>query len=128
MSAAADNEPVIDPRTTAGKLALFEQRDILHDVAVDDASGTIYVADRLNHRIQKFDASFGFLAAWGGTSGNATQNSEPSPGWLFTVTRPPCASTTAFTSTTDAIFVPQWQMKTPIRGINASPFLQTSRS
>ena len=26
MSAAADNEPVIDPRTTAGKLALFEQR------------------------------------------------------------------------------------------------------
>mgnify|MGYP003325143187 CR=1 FL=1 len=26
MSAAADNEPVTDPRTTAGKLALFEQR------------------------------------------------------------------------------------------------------
>jgi tripartite motif-containing protein 71 len=30
-----------------------------------DASGNVYVADFLNHRIQKFDSSGGFVAAWG---------------------------------------------------------------
>jgi len=35
-----------------------------HGVAVDLA-GNVYVADTLNHRIQKFDSSGKFLAKWG---------------------------------------------------------------
>jgi streptogramin lyase len=35
------------------------------DVAVD-SSGNVYVSDRKNHRIQKFDSEGFFLAAWGG--------------------------------------------------------------
>ena len=35
------------------------------DVAVDESSGDIYVADTGNHRIVKFDPSGHFLAAWG---------------------------------------------------------------
>ena len=35
------------------------------DVAVDDSSGDIYVADSGNHRVVKFDSSGHFLAAWG---------------------------------------------------------------
>jgi hypothetical protein len=31
-----------------------------------DASGTVYVADRSNHRIQRFDSSGTFLTKWGG--------------------------------------------------------------
>ena len=34
------------------------------DVEVD-ATGNVYVADTINHRIQKFDASYTFLRAWG---------------------------------------------------------------
>jgi tetratricopeptide (TPR) repeat protein/sugar lactone lactonase YvrE len=40
-----------------------------------DSSGNIYVADKSNHRIQKFNSSGGFLAAWGGYgSGNGQFN------------------------------------------------------
>ena len=35
------------------------------DVAVDNATGDIYVADAGNHRVVKFDSSGNFLAAWG---------------------------------------------------------------
>lgn len=35
------------------------------DVAVDSA-GNVYVSDRKNHRVQKFDSGGGFLAEWGG--------------------------------------------------------------
>ncbi len=35
------------------------------DVAVDDSTGDIYVADTGNHRVMKFDSSGHFLAAWG---------------------------------------------------------------
>ena len=35
------------------------------DVAIDNATGDIYVADTGNHRVVKLDASGNFLAAWG---------------------------------------------------------------
>ena len=35
------------------------------DVAVDDSSGDVYVADTGNHRIVKFNSAGNFLAAWG---------------------------------------------------------------
>ena len=35
-------------------------------IAVDDATGNVYVADRDNYWIQKFDASGSLLAKWGG--------------------------------------------------------------
>ena len=35
------------------------------DVAVDNSNGDIYVADIGNHRVDKFDSSGQFLAAWG---------------------------------------------------------------
>ena len=31
-----------------------------------DAAGNVYVTDRDNHRIQKFDSTGAFLAEWGG--------------------------------------------------------------
>jgi hypothetical protein len=34
-------------------------------VAVHDSTGAVYVVDRGNHRIQQFDASNGFVRAWG---------------------------------------------------------------
>jgi len=37
--------------------------DLVHDVAVD-SKGRVYVADRLNSRVQVFDASGRFLAKW----------------------------------------------------------------
>lgn len=42
-------------------------------LAVDQASGEVYVADTANHRIEKFDANGGFLAAfgWGVKDGKA---------------------------------------------------------
>jgi DNA-binding beta-propeller fold protein YncE len=41
------------------------QLDGPNDVAVDQATGSIYVADTGNDRVVKFDSSGGFLAAWG---------------------------------------------------------------
>ncbi len=43
------------------------------DVAVDEATGAIYVADTGNHRVVKFDQAGDFVGAWGWgvTSGNA---------------------------------------------------------
>jgi sugar lactone lactonase YvrE len=35
------------------------------DVAVDTATGDIYVADSGNHRVDKFDSAGNFIAAWG---------------------------------------------------------------
>ena len=35
------------------------------DVAVDESSGDLYVADTGNHRIVKFDRAGGFVSAWG---------------------------------------------------------------
>jgi hypothetical protein len=34
-------------------------------VALDNATGDVYVADERNHRVDKFDGSGGFLMAWG---------------------------------------------------------------
>jgi DNA-binding beta-propeller fold protein YncE len=42
-----------------------------------DASGNLYVADRLNHRIQKFDRDGVFLASWGSFGMAAGQFREP---------------------------------------------------
>lgn len=41
------------------------QFDPPYDVAVNQASGDLYVADRFNWRIDKFDGAGGFLRAWG---------------------------------------------------------------
>ncbi len=52
----------------------FGQFDKPLGVAVD-GSGTIYVADSGNHRVQKFNAAGGFVTAWG--------ESGPGPGQFF---------------------------------------------
>lgn len=45
------------------------------DVAVDNSNGDVYVADIGNHRIDKFDSSGQFLAAWGwGVANGATES------------------------------------------------------
>ena len=41
------------------------QLDEPSDVAVDNSTGDIYVADKGNHRVVKFDSSGNFLSAWG---------------------------------------------------------------
>lgn len=46
------------------------------DVAVDDSTGDIYVADTGNHRVMKFDSSGHFLAAWGWGVTDGTPMSE----------------------------------------------------
>jgi phosphodiesterase/alkaline phosphatase D-like protein len=35
------------------------------NIGIDQSNGDVYVADSANHRIEKFDASGNFLAAWG---------------------------------------------------------------
>ena len=47
-----------------------------YGVAVDQA-GNVYVADSLNHRIQKFSASGAFIAKWGTLGTGAGQFNEP---------------------------------------------------
>lgn len=44
------------------------------DVAVDNSTGDLYVADTGNHRVEKFDSSGNFISAWGWgvKDGNAT--------------------------------------------------------
>ncbi|NJN65932.1 MAG: hypothetical protein HC884_04050 [Chloroflexaceae bacterium] len=42
-----------------------------------DRSGYIYVADRHNHRVQKFDADGNFILAWGSKGGEDGQFQEP---------------------------------------------------
>ena len=42
-----------------------------------DSSGNIYVADRLNHRIQKFDSNGNFIAKWGSFGTNNGQFKYP---------------------------------------------------
>jgi uncharacterized protein (TIGR03790 family) len=46
------------------------------DVAVD-SNGNIYVADRLNHRIQKFDSSGNFVTKWGSFGSSNSQFKYP---------------------------------------------------
>jgi NHL repeat len=46
------------------------------DVAVDNSSGDIYVADTGNHRVVKFDSSGHFLAAWGWGVSDGNAGSE----------------------------------------------------
>ncbi len=46
------------------------------DVAVDESSGDIYVADTGNHRIVKFDPSGQFLASWGWGVNDGSASSE----------------------------------------------------
>jgi len=41
-------------------------------LAIDEAAGRLYVADRLNHRIQVFDLNGNFIAKWG-RRGDATE-------------------------------------------------------
>jgi streptogramin lyase len=43
-----------------------------------DSSGNVYVADRLNHRVQKFDSSGAFLAKWGSAGSGPGQFASPS--------------------------------------------------
>ena len=45
-------------------------------VAVD-AQGNVYVADRENHRVQKFTAGGVFLASWGAVGSGSGQFSYP---------------------------------------------------
>jgi DNA-binding beta-propeller fold protein YncE len=45
-------------------------------VAVDQASGAVYVADSGNARVEKFDASGNFIAAWGWGVTDGTAKSE----------------------------------------------------
>jgi hypothetical protein len=45
-------------------------------VAVDRATGDVYVADSGNARIEKFDASGNFIAAWGWGVGDGASSSE----------------------------------------------------
>ncbi len=42
-----------------------------------DSNGNIYVADRLNHRIQKFDSSGNFVTKWGSFGSGTTQFKYP---------------------------------------------------
>ncbi len=42
-----------------------------------DLSGNVYVADRANHRIQKFDRNGAFLTAWGEPGVKSGQMSNP---------------------------------------------------
>lgn len=45
------------------------------DVAVDNTTGDIYVADTGNHRVVKFDSAGNFVAAWGwGVDNGASEN------------------------------------------------------
>lgn len=45
------------------------------DVAVDNSTGDIYVADTGNHRVVKFNAAGSFVAAWGwGVANGASEN------------------------------------------------------
>jgi hypothetical protein len=51
------------------------QLDGPRDVAVDDATGDVYVADTGNHRVVKFNAAGSFVAAWGwGVDNGASEN------------------------------------------------------
>ncbi len=46
-------------------------------IAVDQSDGSVYVADTLNDRVQKFSASGAFLAAFGGSGTGAGQLASP---------------------------------------------------
>ena len=48
-----------------------------HGVAVDTASGSVYVADSTNNRIEQFSSSGSFVTAWGGFGRGAGQLSDP---------------------------------------------------
>ena len=71
--------------TSWGKHGTGESEfDIVHSVAVD-STGTVYVSDRENNRIQIFDAGGKFLRMW--THLGATQNIFVTPGdemWIIT--------------------------------------------
>lgn len=56
--------------------SLDGQFDQPRSVAVD-SNGNIYVADRLNHRIQKFDSSGTFIKKWGSFGSNNSQFKYP---------------------------------------------------
>ncbi len=85
--AAADTRPAEDPyagkqRTVPALLSLGSRGtgdgQFLEPKAVTvDAAGNIYVADSLNHRIQKFDAAGRFLLKWGVKGEGDGQLNEP---------------------------------------------------
>jgi sugar lactone lactonase YvrE len=75
VSSGGSNFDVAAPIVTPGEYDFSEtigapgsgdgQLDEPEDVAVDDTTGDIYVADTGNHRVVKLDASGEFAAAWG---------------------------------------------------------------
>jgi DNA-binding beta-propeller fold protein YncE len=52
------------------------QLDGPSDVAVDSVTGDVYVADTGNHRVVKFNAAGGFVAAWGWGVGNGASENQ----------------------------------------------------
>jgi tripartite motif-containing protein 71 len=47
-------------------------------LAIDSSSNTLYVADRSNHRVQKFDSNGNFITKWGSQGTGDGQFNQPS--------------------------------------------------
>ncbi|HEY6730655.1 MAG TPA: hypothetical protein VI039_06480 [Solirubrobacterales bacterium] len=68
--------------TTGGRFSTTPSGAAVNDTAVADATGAdgnVYVVDRGNNRVERFDASGGFISAWGADvviSGGAGDTSE----------------------------------------------------
>ena len=65
LAAASSQASAAEPQTIAGPGTGAGRVDNPAGVAVDEAGGYLYVADRGNRRVDKFDVEGHFLMAWG---------------------------------------------------------------